>query len=261
MTRSVPYTPSAAPRVALRLGSQAPDFDAATTQGHVNFHKWSAGSWVVLFSHPEDFTPVCTTELGAFAKLSPEFARRNVKLIGLSANHVDAHHAWISDIHEVTGGEVRFPIIGDQNRKIALLYDMIDYRDITNVDARGMVRKPLTQPPRAMRQANLSRQLLTLSILPLGSYNPIRFHHRSIQDYTTDTELSCLHGQKLGGNPSCHRFAAAFGPRKGHNASGLDPREGCHYSSFNIGCGGIRTLAKAAHNQAVLAHDGRTYQG
>lgn len=142
MTRSLSSTPFPAPRVALRLGSQAPDFDAATTQGHINFHKWAADSWVVLFSHPEDFTPVCTTELGAFAKLSPEFDRRNVKLIGLSANHVDAHHGWISDIHEVTGGQVRFPIIGDQNRTIALLYDMIDYQDITNVDEQGMVWKP-----------------------------------------------------------------------------------------------------------------------
>jgi alkyl hydroperoxide reductase subunit AhpC len=108
----------------LRLGSVAPNFKAETTQGPIDFHEFIGNNWVVFFSHPEDFTPVCTTELGAFAKLQPEFEKRGVKLIGLSANTVDSHKGWIEDIKDVTGGHVTFPIIGDKDRQISLLYDM-----------------------------------------------------------------------------------------------------------------------------------------
>ncbi|CAD1810926.1 Peroxiredoxin PRX1, mitochondrial [Candida parapsilosis] len=122
----------------LRLGSTAPDFQAETSNGPISFHDYIGDSWAVLFSHPDDFTPVCTTELGAFAKLEPEFAKRNVKLIGLSANNSDSHKAWIKDIDEVTGSKLNFPIIADPERKIAHLYDMIDYQDATNVDDKGV---------------------------------------------------------------------------------------------------------------------------
>jgi len=122
----------------LRLGSVAPDFDADTTQGPINFHKFIGDSWVVLFSHPEDYTPVCTTELGAFAKLQPEFTKRGVKLIGLSANTIESHGGWIKDINEISGSDLQFPIIGDKQRKVALLYDMIDQQDATNVDEKGI---------------------------------------------------------------------------------------------------------------------------
>jgi len=122
----------------LRLGSIAPDFDAETTNGPINFHKFIGDGWVVLFSHPEDYTPVCTTELGAFAKLEPEFTRRGVKLIGLSANTIESHGGWIKDIKEVTDGEVKFPIIGDKERKVAYAYDMIDQQDTTNIDSKGI---------------------------------------------------------------------------------------------------------------------------
>ena len=108
----------------LRLGSKAPNFDAQTSDGSISFHDFIGDKWVVLFSHPEDYTPVCTTELGAFAKLEPEFAKRRVKLIGLSANTVDSHQGWIKDIDEVTGSKLSFPIIGDKERKVAHLYDM-----------------------------------------------------------------------------------------------------------------------------------------
>ncbi|KAI9851676.1 MAG: hypothetical protein M1824_002572 [Vezdaea acicularis] len=110
----------------LRLGSKAPNFTAETTIGKIDFHEFI------------DFTPVCTTELGAFAKLEPEFARRGVKLIGLSANSVDSHQAWIKDIDEVSGSKLTFPIIGDKDRKIAYTYDMLDHQDITNVDQKGL---------------------------------------------------------------------------------------------------------------------------
>ncbi|KAK0762833.1 hypothetical protein N5P37_004355 [Trichoderma harzianum] len=122
----------------LRLGSEAPNFKADTTQGPIDFHEFIGDNWVVFFSHPEDFTPVCTTELGAFAKLQPEFTKRGVKLIGLSANTVDSHKGWIDDIKEVTGGHVTFPIIGDKQRQVSLLYDMIDHQDATNVDEKGI---------------------------------------------------------------------------------------------------------------------------
>ncbi|KAL8677228.1 MAG: hypothetical protein Q9186_006321 [Xanthomendoza sp. 1 TL-2023] len=122
----------------LRLGSTAPNFQAETTAGPIDFHEWIGDQWAVLFSHPEDYTPVCTTELGAFAKLEPEFTKRGVKLIGLSANTVESHGGWIKDIDEISGSRLRFPVIGDKERKVAYAYDMLDHQDITNVDQKGM---------------------------------------------------------------------------------------------------------------------------
>ncbi|KAL6238902.1 hypothetical protein BDW75DRAFT_227696 [Aspergillus navahoensis] len=122
----------------LRLGSTAPNFTADTSNGPITFHDYIGDSWAILFSHPDDFTPICTTELGAFAKLEPEFTARGVKLIGLSANGTESHKAWIKDIDEVTGSKLTFPIISDPERKIAHQYDMVDYQDTTNVDSKGM---------------------------------------------------------------------------------------------------------------------------
>jgi alkyl hydroperoxide reductase subunit AhpC len=109
----------------VRLGDVAPDFTAETTQGPISFHQWKGNSWAVLFSHPKDFTPVCTTELGAVAHLKPEFEKRNVKVIGLSVDPVDSHQKWEQDIADVTGHHVNFPMIADSDRKVASLYDMI----------------------------------------------------------------------------------------------------------------------------------------
>ena len=109
----------------LRLGDEAPDFTAETTEGTVNFHDWKGDSWAVLFSHPKDFTPVCTTELGRVAGLKPEFDKRNVKVIGISVDTSDNHEAWGQDIKDVTGNELNFPLIADPDRKVADLYDMI----------------------------------------------------------------------------------------------------------------------------------------
>ena len=111
--------------MALQLGDIAPDFTADTTQGQVRFHEWKGASWAVLFSHPKDFTPVCTTELGAAARIKPEFDRRGVKLIGLSVDPVSSHVKWEGDIKDVTGQQVNFPMIGDPDRTVALLYGMI----------------------------------------------------------------------------------------------------------------------------------------
>jgi thioredoxin-dependent peroxiredoxin len=111
--------------MSVRLGDTAPDFTAETTQGTIDFHEWKGDSWAVLFSHPKDFTPVCTTELGTVAKLKDEFDKRNVKVIGLSVDPVDSHHQWERDIEETQGQAVNFPMIADHDRKVSDLYDMI----------------------------------------------------------------------------------------------------------------------------------------
>jgi len=111
--------------MAVHLGDIAPDFSADTTQGRVNFHEWKGKGWAILFSHPRDFTPVCTTELGRAAALKGEFEKRNCKMIGLSVDPVDSHVRWEGDIKDVTGHAVNFPMIGDPDRTVANLYDMI----------------------------------------------------------------------------------------------------------------------------------------
>jgi thioredoxin-dependent peroxiredoxin len=111
--------------MTVRLGDTAPDFTAETTEGPISFHSWLGDSWGVLFSHPKDFTPVCTTELGRVAKLKPEFERRNVKVIGLSVDPVGSHSKWADDIAETQGAKLNFPLIADPERKVSNLYDMI----------------------------------------------------------------------------------------------------------------------------------------
>ena len=111
--------------MSLRINDSAPDFEAETTQGKIHFHQWIGDSWAVLFSHPKDFTPVCTTELGYMAKIEPEFTRRNAKLIGLSADPVDRHASWAKDIEETQGAAVKYPMIADADLKVAKLYNML----------------------------------------------------------------------------------------------------------------------------------------
>ena len=111
--------------MALRIGDVAPDFETETTQGTIRFHEWIGDSWAILFSHPKDFTPVCTTELGYMARIEPEFKKRNAKLIGLSVDPVDAHHKWAQDIEETQGHMPKYPMIGDSDLKVAKLYNML----------------------------------------------------------------------------------------------------------------------------------------
>jgi alkyl hydroperoxide reductase subunit AhpC len=111
--------------MSLRINDTAPDFTAETTQGTISFHEWIGDGWAILFSHPKDFTPVCTTELGYMARLAPEFAKRNCKVIGLSVDPVGNHSKWAADIHETQGHAVTYPMIGDPELKIAKLYDML----------------------------------------------------------------------------------------------------------------------------------------
>jgi thioredoxin-dependent peroxiredoxin len=111
--------------MAIQLGDTAPDFTADTTEGRISFHQWLGDGWGILFSHPKDFTPVCTTELGAFSKAKPEFDKRNTKLIGLSVDSVESHRGWAGDIEDTQGSALNFPVIGDEDHQVADLYGMI----------------------------------------------------------------------------------------------------------------------------------------
>lgn len=122
--------------MSARLGDNAPNFTAQTSEGELNFHQWLGDSWGVLFSHPADFTPICTTELGAVARLKSEFARRNVKVLAVSVDPLDSHQRWIKDINETQACTVNFPIIADADRKVAVAYDMIH----PNADTTATVR-------------------------------------------------------------------------------------------------------------------------
>ncbi len=140
--------------MAVQLGDVAPDFTADTTQGKISFHEWLGDSWGVLFSHPKDFTPVCTTELGTVAKLKPEFDKRGVKVIGLSVDPVDSHERWEQDIAETQGAAVNFPMIGDPYKEVADLYGMIHptandtatVRSVFVIGADKKVKLTLTYP-------------------------------------------------------------------------------------------------------------------
>jgi thioredoxin-dependent peroxiredoxin len=122
--------------MSLRINDTAPDFRAETTQGPIAFHDWIGDGWAILFSHPKDFTPVCTTELGYMAKIEPEFRKRNVKLIGLSVDPVDSHSKWLGDIEETQGAKVNYPIIGDRNLEISKLYNMLPAEEPGTSDGR-----------------------------------------------------------------------------------------------------------------------------
>ena len=140
--------------MAVRLGDDAPNFTATTTEGELNFYDWKGDSWAVLFSHPKDFTPVCTTELGTVARLKPEFDKRNTKVIGLSVDPVDSHGEWSKDIEETQGTAVNFPLIADPDKKVADLYDMIQpnasdtmtVRSVFVIGADNKVKLSLTYP-------------------------------------------------------------------------------------------------------------------
>jgi alkyl hydroperoxide reductase subunit AhpC len=141
--------------MALRLGDEAPNFQSETTEGNIDFHEWIGDSWAVLFSHPADYTPVCTTELGYTAKLKPEFDKRGVKTIAVSVDPIEDHNGWINDINETQNTTVNFPIIADPNRSVATAYDMIHpnaaekftVRSVFIIDPNKKIRLTITYPP------------------------------------------------------------------------------------------------------------------
>lgn len=162
----------------LRLGDDAPDFTATTTEGELSFLDWKGDGWAILFSHPADFTPVCTTELGRVAQLKDEWAARNTKVIAVSVDGLDAHNAWKSDIEDVAGTAVTYPIIADADRSVAELYGMIHpgagdtspVRAVFIVDPAGKVRLTLTYPKSAGR--NFEEILRALDALQIGDSGP-----------------------------------------------------------------------------------------
>jgi alkyl hydroperoxide reductase subunit AhpC len=165
--------------MAIRLGDEAPDFTAETTEGTVNFYDYLGDGWGILFSHPKDFTPVCTTELGAFSARRGDFDKRNTKLIAVSVDDVDSHQRWKSDINETQGAELNFPIIGDADRKVADLYDMIHpnandtltVRSVFIVDPNKKVRLTLTYPASTGR--NVDEIVRVLDSLQLSAKFPV----------------------------------------------------------------------------------------
>ena len=159
--------------MTIRLGDKAPDFEQDTSIGKIKFHDWAGDSWVVLFSHPADFTPICTTELGLTAKLKGEFDKRNVKAIAVSVDPKDSHLSWIKDINETQNTKVQFPIIADADRKVSELYDMIHpgqsatvtVRTVFIIDPKKTVRLTLTYPLNVGR--NFDEILRTIDALQL----------------------------------------------------------------------------------------------
>ena len=165
--------------MSLRLGDTAPDFVQESSEGTIHFHEWLGNSWGVLFSHPADFTPVCTTELGLTAKLKDEFAKRNVKVIALSVDPVESHKKWIDDINDTQKTRVNFPIIADADRKVSTLYDMIHpnasvtatVRSLFVIDPKKVVRLMITYPASTGR--NFDEVLRVIDSLQLTEYHSV----------------------------------------------------------------------------------------
>jgi alkyl hydroperoxide reductase subunit AhpC len=165
--------------MSIRLGDAAPDFTADTTEGPLNFYDYLGDGWGILFSHPKDFTPVCTTELGAFSARRGEFDKRDTKLIAVSVDNVESHQRWKSDISETQGAELNFPIIGDEDRKVADLYDMIHpnasdtmtVRSVFIVDPAKKVKLTLTYPASTGR--NVDEIVRVLDSLQLSAKYPV----------------------------------------------------------------------------------------
>ncbi|HCU92374.1 MAG TPA: peroxiredoxin [Actinobacteria bacterium] len=165
--------------MSIRLGDEAPNFTAETTEGTIDFHQWKEGSWAVLFSHPADYTPVCTTELGRTAGLKSEFEKRGVKVIAISVDPVESHNGWAPDIAAVGGTDLNFPIIADPDRKVSQLYDMIHpgegdtstVRSVFIVDPKNKVRLTLTYPKSVGR--NFGEILRVIDALQLTDAAPV----------------------------------------------------------------------------------------
>ena len=193
--------------MSLRIGDMAPDFEADTTQGRIKFHEWIGDSWAVLFSHPKDFTPVCTTELGYMAKLKPEFDKRNTKIIGLSVDPVSNHERWAADIKETQGHAPNYPMIGDTNLDVSKKYGMLPAdldRDLRRPDGR--------------RQSDGAQRLRC----------------RARQEDQADHCVSDDDRAELRRGAARHRLAAADGQAQGVNARELETGRGRHHCRLGV---------------------------
>jgi alkyl hydroperoxide reductase subunit AhpC len=182
--------------MSLRLGDTAPDFTAETTHGTINFHEYLGDSWGIFFSHPGDYTPVCTTELGSAAKLKDEFDKRNVKMIAVSVDGIDSHHGWVRDINETQNTEVNYPIIADEEKNVSVLYDMIHPNASENVTVRSVfiigpdkkIKLTLTYPASTGR--NFQELLRVIDSLQLTA------------NYSVATPADWKHGEDVVISPS-----------------------------------------------------------
>jgi alkyl hydroperoxide reductase subunit AhpC len=182
--------------MTLRLGDEAPNFKAMTTEGEIDFHEWGGDSWVVFFSHPADFTPVCTTEIGRAANLSDEFKKRNAKRIVLSVDPIEDHHEWVKDVEDTQNTKMDYPIIADEDREIANTYDMIHpkaddtatVRSVFVIDPDKKIRLTLTYPPAIGR--NFDEILRVIDALQLSD------------DYDIATPVDWTKGEKVVVKPS-----------------------------------------------------------
>jgi alkyl hydroperoxide reductase subunit AhpC len=190
--------------MALQIGAVAPDFEAETTEGKIKFHDWIGNDWALLFSHPKDFTPVCTTELGALAKLKPEFDKRGVKLMGLSVDPVDRHSKWSEDIKETQGAAPNYPMIGDTDLKVSKLYDMLP------ASASGDVLKRTAADNQTVRNVFIIGPDKTIRLVLVYPIRP-----------------------QFPGNPAGHRLASDDRETPDFDPGGLEARRGRYH--FRVG--------------------------
>ena len=203
--------------MTIRLGDLAPDFEQDSTDGPIRFHEWAGDSWVVLFSHPKDFTPVCTTELGAVAKLKPEFEKRGVKVIGLSVDPLDSHRRWVGDIEETQGAALNFPLLADSDRKVSDLYGMIH----PNANDTFTVRSVFVIDPE--------------------------------QEGPPYAHLPGRDGTELRGAAARHRLPAADRQVRRRDARRLEPRRGRHHRPGRHGRAGQSEVSERLEDPEALS--------
>ena len=193
--------------MSLRINDTAPNFTAETTQGPIDFHEWIGDKWAILFSHPKDFTPVCTTELGYMAKIEPEFTKRNAKLIGLSVDPSESHARWLADIEETQGAKVNYPIIADHDLKVAKLYNML----------------PAEEPGTSEGRTAATNQTVR-SVFVVGPDKKIKL----------TADLSDDHRPQLRRDPARARFHAAHRQAQGGDAGELEARRRRHHLGLGL---------------------------
>ena len=214
--------------MSLQLGSLAPDFEAETTEGHIRFHDWIGDSWAVLFSHPKDFTPVCTTELGYLAKLKPEFDKRNVKLIGLSVDPVTNHAKWAVDIKETQGHAPNYPMIGDTDLKISKLYGMLPADAGDSCDGRTAADN---QTVRNVFVIGPDKKIKLIIVYPM------------------------THGPELRRGTAGDRFAAAHREAQGLDAGQLEAGRGRDHLGVGVGGRGEEDLSQRLEVSTTVHQD------
>ena len=212
--------------MSLRIGDEAPNFQAETTQGKIDFHQWIGDGWAILFSHPKDFTPVCTTELGYMARLEPEFAKRNCKVIGLSIDPVTDHQRWAKDIEETQGAAPNYPIIGDADLDVAKLYDMI-------------------HPNAAGGKRTAADNATVRSVFVVGPG----------QEDQADADLPHDHRPQLRRGAAGARFHAAHGQAQGGHARELEAGRGRHHRRLGLGRRGEAEVPGRLEGAAALPPD------